>query len=196
MGFIASVVIAYLLGSVSCAILVAKLFNLPDPRTHGSGNAGATNVFRVGGKKAGLYVLLGDVLKGLLALVIAILFGVHGMALGFVALAAVAGHVYPVFFGFKGGKGVATAAGALFVISFWTLIFVVIVFALVLYFTRFVALASIAAVIAALIFLLIGGNYVYFFPFLLIAALIIWRHKDNIERMRAGTENKFSIPGK
>lgn len=193
MGFIISIVLAYLLGSVSCAILLAKYFNLPDPRTQGSGNAGASNVLRTSGTKAGVIVLVGDVLKGIIAIIIALLFHIKGFNLGLIALAAVIGHIFPVFFGFRGGKGVATAAGTLLIISFWTFIFVLITWGIVLFITRFVSLSSIIGSIAAPIYLIIGGNYVFFLPFAVIAALIIWKHSSNIQRLRAGTESKITF---
>lgn len=193
MGFIFSIIIAYLLGSLSCAILTAKFLNLPDPRTQGSGNAGATNVLRSNGTKAGIIVLVGDLVKGVIAVAIGIWLNQSGIALGFVALAAVVGHVFPVYFGFKGGKGVATAAGTLLVISFWTCIFVLLTWALILFFTRYVSLASIIGAIAAPIYLLVGGNFIYFLPFLIIAALIVWKHMDNINRLRSGSENKIKF---
>lgn len=193
MGFIISAIIAYLLGSISCAVLVTRFLKLPDPRTQGSGNAGATNVLRTSGGKAGILVLIGDMLKGLIAILIALLFHVKGAALGFVGLAAVIGHVYPVFFGFKGGKGVATAAGVLLPLSLVTFVFVLITFGIVMFVTRYVSLASMIGAIAAPIYLLIGGNYIYFLPFAFIAALIIWNHRSNIERLRAGTEPKATF---
>lgn len=193
MAFIASLVIAYLIGSISCAVLVAKHFKLPDPREEGSGNAGATNMLRLGGNKVALLVLVGDLLKGVIALVIAIVLQVHGLALGFVGLAAVLGHIFPVFFKFQGGKGVATAAGVLLPISFLTFLFAAVTWGVVLFVTRFVSLSSIIAVIAAPIYLLIGGNYVYFLPFALIAAVIVWKHRENIQRLRAGTESKIDF---
>lgn len=193
MGFIASVVIAYLIGSISAAMLVAKFMKLPDPRTEGSGNAGATNMLRIGGKKAGLMVLGGDALKGLIAVIIGVLFKQEGIALGFVGLAAVLGHVFPVFFKFKGGKGVATAAGVLLPISFVTFLFAAVTWGVVLFVTRFVSLSSLVAVLATPIYLLIGGNYLFFLPFAAIAGLIVWKHMDNIKRLRAGTEPKFDF---
>lgn len=192
MGFVASFIIAYLLGSISCAILVAKILNLPDPRTQGSGNAGATNVLRTSGTKAGVMVLVGDWLKGVIALLIAWAFHVHGIALGFVAMGAVIGHIFPLFFGFRGGKGVATAGGALIVISFWVFICVLITWGVILFLTRYVSLASMIACIAAPIYFLIGGYYTMFIPFAIIAILIIWKHSDNISRLRSGTEGKIT----
>jgi len=188
-----SLVIAYLLGSISFSDIVTKALKLPNPRTHGSGNAGATNVFRTGNKTAGILVLVGDILKGVIAVAIGYAFNLHGAAIGFVALAAVLGHIFPVFYGFKGGKGVATAAGTLIVISFWTFIFVLITWAIVAFVTRYVSLASMVAAIAAPIYLLIGGNFAVFFPFAIIAALIVWKHSNNIQRLREGTENKITF---
>jgi acyl phosphate:glycerol-3-phosphate acyltransferase len=193
MGLIFSLAIGYLLGSISTAIIVAKLLNFPDPRTQGSKNPGASNVLRTSGKLAGIIVLIGDALKGLLAVLIGMLFHVHGMGLGFVALAAVIGHMFPLFFGFKGGKGVATAAGALLAISFWTVIFALITWVVIVYFTRFISLASVVTSVAVPIYLLIGGNYLFFLPFAIIAILIIWKHSDNIKRLRAGNERKVTF---
>lgn len=193
MGFIASAVIAYLIGSVSCAMLVAKFLKTGDPRTQGSGNAGATNMLRIAGKKAGLIVLGGDALKGLLAVLVGVIFQVKGMALGFVGLAAVVGHVYPVFYKFKGGKGIATTAGVLLPLSFMTFLFAAVTWGVVLFVTRFVSLSSLVAALATPIYLLIGGNFPYFLPFAAIAGLIVWKHLDNIKRLRAGTEPKFDF---
>lgn len=110
----ALILLAYLLGSISSAIIVCKLMGLPDPRGQGSGNPGATNVLRIGGKKAAAITLLGDTLKGLLPVLIAWYFTANPMIIGLVGIAAFLGHLYPVFFGFKGGKGVATMLGVLF----------------------------------------------------------------------------------
>lgn len=192
MGFILSLAIAYLLGSVPCAILVAKLLKLPDPRQEGSGNAGATNTLRLHGKKPALFVLGGDFLKGFIAVLIASMIGVTGGLLGLVALAVVLGHVFPVFFKFKGGKGVATAAGAFLVLSFGITLLLMIIFAAIVYFTRYVSLASLIAVVAAPILFLFAVPAMAF-PALLVAALIVWKHSDNIERLRAGTESKIEF---
>lgn len=193
LGFISALVIAYLLGSVSSASLVSKWFKLPDPRQNGSGNPGATNMLRIGGKKAGLMVLAGDLLKGVIAVLLGMLCQVKGFELGLVALSAVLGHVFPVFYKFKGGKGVATAAGVLIPLSFLTFIFAAATWGVVLFVTRFVSLSSIIAVLATPIFLLIGGNFPYFVPFAAIAGLIVWKHRDNIERLKAGKEHTFEF---
>ncbi len=190
MTFILSVIIAYLLGSISTSILVSKYLKLPDPRTEGSKNAGATNMLRVGGKKPAIYALVGDVLKGVIAVLIGMLFHISGPALAFVGLAAVVGHMFPVFFGFKGGKGVATTAGVMLVLSFWVTLFLLATWVIVLLLSRYVSLASIVTAVAMPIYLLISGNAQYAFPTFLIAVLVVWKHWSNIERLRNGTENK------
>jgi glycerol-3-phosphate acyltransferase PlsY len=188
-----AIIIAYLLGSVSSSIVLAKLFHFPDPRTVGSGNAGASNILRTVGKNQAVVVLIGDVLKGLLAVGIARLFGVYGFGLAFVALAAVVGHVYPVFFKFRGGKGVATAIGAILGLSLFVGILLIIVWVAIAFLLRLASLASLAAAICAPIFILMFSWSAYFIPVLLITVLIVWKHWDNIERLRAGTENKIKF---
>ncbi|OGT68791.1 MAG: acyl-phosphate glycerol 3-phosphate acyltransferase [Gammaproteobacteria bacterium RIFCSPHIGHO2_12_FULL_45_9] len=192
MGFILSLVIAYVLGSISSGVLIAKLCKLPDPRAEGSGNTGATNTLRLYGKKPALFVLIGDVLKGFVAVLLASMLGVTGGLLGLVALAAVIGHVFPVFFKFKGGKGVATAAGAFLVLSFGVTLLLLIIFAAIVYFTRYVSLASMIAAIAAPILFIFSAPALAF-PALLVAGLIVWKHSDNIERLRTGTESKIEF---
>ena len=188
-----SVVIAYLLGSLSSAIIASKLLRLPDPRIQGSGNAGATNILRSGKKKLAVYVLSGDVLKGFVAVLIARALQVHHVGLAFVALFVVIGHVFPIFFNFHGGKGVATSAGALFVLSPWTSLFLIVVWCLTAFYWRYASLASIVTSIAALLFLLIGGQTHYLFPVSLIAVLIVYKHRDNIARLQKGTESKITL---
>lgn len=191
--FVVAAVIAYVIGSISSGVIVSRLLKLPDPRKSGSGNAGATNMLRINGKMPAILVLFGDVVKGLIAMMIAVAFHLTDFMLALVAFAAVAGHVFSCFLKFKGGKGVATAAGTLFALSPWTLLFAVIVWVAVLVFKRFVSLASISAAAATPVFLLVGGNFRYFVPYLLVAGLIAWKHRDNIQRLKAGTENKFEL---
>lgn len=193
MGFIISVVVAYLIGSLSCAILAAKFLKLPDPRTQGSGNAGATNILRLGGKQTALVVLLGDGLKGLIAVLIARMLHVHGVSLAFVALVVVIGHVFPLYFKFKGGKGVATSIGAIMGLSFWVAIFLIITWAAVLFIFRYSSVAGIITALAEPIYMLVAHNNHYFFPILLMGALIIWKHWENIQRLRQGTETKITF---
>ena len=194
MGFIISLVIAYLLGSISCGIIVSKMLNLPDPRQKGSGNPGATNVLRLGGKQAAAYVLIGDALKGLIAVLIARLLHVHGIALGFVAFVAVIGHIFPVYFKFKGGKGVATAIGAILGLAPWVAVFLIATWIIVLLIFRYASVAALITAIAAPIYMSIGGYFLsYTFPVLLITILIIWKHWENICRLRKGTEGKIKF---
>jgi acyl phosphate:glycerol-3-phosphate acyltransferase len=184
------IIIAYLVGSISCAILVCKAMKLPDPRTEGSGNAGATNVLRIAGKLPAVLTLVGDALKGFLPVLIAAWLGVWGFMLALVALAAVVGHIFPLYFKFKGGKGVATAFGGLLVLSFLAAIISIIVWIIIAAATRYISLASLVAIVIGTL-LILFIHTIYFLPVLIAALLIIWKHKENIERLKAGTENKF-----
>ena len=191
--FFISLAIAYLLGSLSTAIIASKIFKTVDPRTEGSMNAGATNVLRLAGKKQAIIVLVGDTLKGLIAVWIAAhVFGVQPFGLGLVALVAVIGHIFPVYFKFEGGKGVATAIGGVLGLSFISGILMIAVWIAIAFVTRFSSLASLAAVVLAPVFLLIFAKAAFFVPTALMAALIIWKHKENILRLRAGTESKIT----
>ena len=186
---------AYLIGAIPTGVILTRLVGGEDIRNAGSGNIGATNVYRVAGRKLGLITLLGDCLKGVIPLVIAIQ-GFHldetGVAL--VALAAFIGHCYPVYLGFKGGKGVATALGIFLVLSPLSVLCVLGVFVLVLWKWRYISLASIsAAATIPLLVILFEGSATLFGATLLIAALVIWKHRANIERLRSGTENKFKV---
>lgn len=185
--------IAYLLGSIETSVILSKLFKFPDPRTHGSGNSGATNVLRTAGKNQALLTLIGDMLKGFLAVLIALVFGVNGFFLAFILLAAVIGHIFPIFFQFRGGKGVATAIGGLLLLSFWTAIIAAIIWIATVIITRYISLASLIAIVASPILILIISQSAYFIPILIMAGLIIWKHKENIERLRAGIEHKVNL---
>ena len=194
MSAIIAIVIAYLLGSVSCAIILAKFTNNIDPRELGSKNAGATNVLRTSGKKDAAIVLVGDMLKGLLAVwIAAFIFHAHGFALGLVGVAAVVGHIFPLYFGFKGGKGVATAISVALGLSFFSGLLVLIAWAAIAFITRYSSLASIVSVILMPVFLTIFSTAAYFIPTALIAALIIWKHKENIARLKSNTETKIKF---
>ena len=195
-----AIVGGYLLGSVSFAVLVSRMFGLQDPRSYGSGNPGATNVLRSGSKAAAIAVLVLDVLKGLLPVALVLHIGPdYGLtgagAAALTGLAAFVGHLYPVFFGFKGGKGVATALGVVLALSPWLALAVLVVFGVVLAATRYVSLASMSAAAAAPLIMLLPGPWGHsvlaVVAFLVMAALLIWRHRANIERLRAGTEAKF-----
>lgn len=186
------IIIGYLVGSINSAILVCKAMKLPDPRTTGSGNAGSTNVLRIGGKLPATLVLICDILKGFLPVLIAGLFGVNGIWLATVALAAVIGHMYPLYFKFRGGKGVATAFGGVLALSVAVAFFCLVIWVLIVAMSRYVSLASLVSALMAAIFLIFVHLH-YFLPIAIIAALIVWRHMDNIARLRAGTENKIEF---
>ena len=193
MSALIAIVLAYLLGSLSSAIIISKILKTADPRTAGSGNAGATNMLRIAGKRQALLVMIADILKGLVAVWIGHLFHMHAFWLGLVAFAAVIGHIFPVYFGFKGGKGVATAIGATAGLSFLAGILMAAAWGAVALVTRYSSLASIIAVILAPIFILIFAKAILFIPSALIAALIIWKHKDNIGRLQNKTETKIEF---
>lgn len=193
MGIIIALILAYVIGSLSTSIILSKLLKWPDPRTAGSKNPGATNVLRTQGQKAALFVLLGDGFKGVLTIWIAMLLQVHGTALGIIALAAVIGHCYPVFFKFQGGKGVATGLGAILALSFLTGLIAIIIWVVVVMLTRYVSLASIIAITGSAFICVFFGAPTYFFPLLLLALFVIWRHKENISRLKSGSENKFNF---
>jgi glycerol-3-phosphate acyltransferase PlsY len=187
---------AYLIGCISFAILASRLFRLPDPRTYGSGNPGATNVLRSGRKGAAIVTLLGDTAKGVVAVLLAsylaprLGFGANTIAA--CAMSVFLGHLYPVFFGFRGGKGVATALGVLAALSVWLALGALVVFALALLFWRFVSLASVlAAIAAAFISVAQFGVHPYSVAVLFISALAIWRHRANLQRLATGTESKI-----
>lgn len=185
--------IAYLIGSLSSAIIVCKLFNLPDPRTQGSMNPGTTNVLRIGGKTPALITLIGDTLKGFLPVLIGHYVGINGFYLGLIAVAALLGHIYPVFFKFQGGKGVATAAGAILALSPIVGITAIITWILVAIIFRYSSLAALVATIATPIFMLLLGKISYLLPTLIITTIIIWKHWNNIQRLRSGSESKISF---
>lgn len=186
------VVLAYLLGSVSTAILTCRLMGLPDPREQGSRNPGATNVLRTGGKAAAAITLLGDLLKGLIPVLIARLLGAVDVVLGAVALAAVLGHVFPVFFGFKGGKGVATAFGAYLGIHWILGVSWGVAWLLVAALFRFSSLSALVATALAPLFAhwLLGSLWLTL-AIVAIAVVVIARHQSNIRNLLDGTEERI-----
>jgi glycerol-3-phosphate acyltransferase PlsY len=181
---------AYLLGSVSFAIVVSKAMRLPDPRSYGSGNPGATNVLRTGRKLAAVLTLAGDAGKGWLAVFLAML--VEPAAAPLAGLAAFLGHLFPVFHRFQGGKGVATAAGVLFGIDWRIGLGTVATWIIIAAFFRYSSLAALIAAAFAVFFtvLLLGFDTAAACVFV-IAALLVWRHKENILRLAAGTESRI-----
>jgi glycerol-3-phosphate acyltransferase PlsY len=187
------IVAAYLLGSIAFGILVSKLFGLPDPRTVGSGNPGATNVLRSGKKTAAALTLLGDVFKGWFPVWLALQSGMLMWVVSAVGLAVFFGHLYPIFYKFKGGKGVATALGVMLAISpilgLAALLTWVVVFAI----SRYSSLGAIVAAALAPVYawVLLSAYKDYFITVLVMSLLLIWRHRTNIQKLLAGTEAGF-----
>jgi glycerol-3-phosphate acyltransferase PlsY len=190
---IAFIVAAYLLGSISFGILISRAFGLPDPRTVGSGNPGATNVLRSGKKAAAVLTLLGDAAKGWLAVWLALHYGMLMWVVSGVGIAVIVGHLYPIFYGFKGGKGVATALGVMLAISLWLGLAVVISWALVFAVSRYSSLASIVAAALAPVYayFLLQPYEDYIWMTLVLALLLIWRHRSNIRKLLQGSEAGF-----
>lgn len=183
----------YLVGSLSSAIVVCRLLQLPDPRQEGSGNPGTTNVLRMGGKKAAALTLLGDVVKGTLPVLVAMIAGLSSFWVAAVGLAAVCGHIWPVFFQFKGGKGFATFLGVLLGLSWPLTVLSVAVWLLVAAITRYSSLAALITTALAPVFFLVSGHVAYTLPVLVMSGLLWYRHKNNIQRLRAGTESKIQL---
>lgn len=193
---LAVIVAAYLIGSISFAVVVSKLMGLPDPHSYGSGNPGATNVLRTGNKAAALLTLIGDGLKGLVAVLIAYRLGVSwgdaSLATAGAALAVFLGHLFPIFHRFEGGKGVATAAGVVFGLSWPLGLAMLAVWLVIAVAFRISSLASIFSAIAAppLGFFFLG-NWPEAWVLIPIALLLLWRHRANIRKLLAGTESKI-----
>lgn len=193
---LAVIVAAYLIGSISFAVVVSKLFGLPDPHSYGSGNPGATNVLRTGNKAAALLTLIGDGLKGLVAVLIAYRLGVSwgdaSLATAGAAVAVFLGHLFPIFHRFEGGKGVATAAGVVFGLSWPLGLAMLAVWLVIAVAFRISSLASIVSAIAAppLGFFFLG-NWPEAWVLIPIALLLLWRHRANIRKLLAGTESKI-----
>lgn len=189
---ILAVAAAYLLGSVPFAVLSSRLFGLADPRTYGSGNPGATNVLRSGNKKAALVTLLGDALKGWLAVFLAQHFGLSETTIALVALAVFLGHLFPLFLKFKGGKGVATAAGVLLALDPWLGLLTLATWLLVAYVSRYSSLAALlAALLAPLYAATLHGADSLFGVVVLIALALIAKHWGNLQRLMAGQEGRI-----
>jgi glycerol-3-phosphate acyltransferase PlsY len=184
------IILAYLCGSISSAIVVCRVAGLPDPRENGSGNPGATNVLRIGGKTAAAAVLIFDVLKGMLPVWLAYKFDVAPLYLGLTAIAACLGHIYPVFFHFRGGKGVATAFGAIAPIGWDLTGLMTVTWLLTVLLSGY---SSLGAIVSALV----APFYVWWFtpqftfPVAMLSCLILMRHHDNIQRLWRGQESKI-----
>ncbi|MBW8720994.1 MAG: glycerol-3-phosphate 1-O-acyltransferase PlsY [Polaromonas sp.] len=198
---IAATLLAYLLGSLSFAVIVSKGMGLKDPRSYGSKNPGATNVLRSGSKAAAITTLLLDALKGWLPVVLVKWFGSdYGMGDGTVAavgFAAFLGHLYPVFFQFKGGKGVATAAGVLMGVSWLLGLATLLTWVIVAFFSRYSSFASLAAAVFAPLYYLFGDREAWYVDkailvvMFAISALLIYRHRENISKLIKGTESRL-----
>ncbi len=183
---------AYLLGSISFGVIVSKAFGLPDPHSYGSGNPGATNVLRSGKKMAALLTLLGDAAKGWVAVWLALRFALPPEWVCAVAAGVFLGHLYPLYYGFKGGKGVATAFGILLAFSPWLGLAVFAAWVLVFALTRYSSLSAlVAAGISPLFAFYLFGNQVQSWMIAGLAALLVWRHKSNIQKLLAGEEAGF-----
>jgi len=193
--------LGYLLGSMSFAVLVSRALGLADPRSYGSGNPGATNVLRSGNKLAAALTLLLDAFKGWAAVWLAMVFGpAYGLGTPGVALVAVAvflGHLYPVFFDFKGGKGVATAAGVLLAVQPWLGLATVATWLIVAAFFRYSSLAALVAAVFAPFYYWFGGGLAWvtdpalLLALVIISAMLIWRHRGNISRLMRGEESRI-----
>jgi acyl phosphate:glycerol-3-phosphate acyltransferase len=190
---------AYLIGSLSFAVIVARIMGLPDPRTFGSGNPGATNILRTGKKTAAALTLLGDAAKGWLAVWLAGLAGAHLgvqiLAMHLAAITVFLGHLFPVFFGFKGGKGVATALGIMIALDPWLGLAVFATWLVVFAVSR---ISSLSALLAALLAPIFGayftGSRVTVITLCVLTVLLLWRHRANIQRLLAGEEGRFAKP--
>ena len=191
------IIFGYLLGSLASAIIVCRLIGLPDPRQQGSGNPGATNVLRLGGskaKKAAAITLLGDCLKGFLPVALANLADIGSVGIALTALAAFLGHLYPLFFNFQGGKGVATAFGAMLGLSLWIALAVFAIWLVMAQVFRISSLSALTAALAApLLLWWFALPSMYIVAVLAMAIFLIWRHRSNIQRLLSGSEGTITI---
>lgn len=193
---VSAVIAAYLIGSLSFAVIVSKYYGMDDPRTYGSGNPGATNVLRSGKKKAAALTLLGDALKGLVAVVLARCLQdaltLSDITIAMVAVAALVGHMWPLFFGFKGGKGVATALGVLLALSPATALVCAAIWLVMAFGFKVSSLAALAATVAApLVAFWLMPYPSWAWATVVIAVLVLYRHKSNIQNLLQGKEGKI-----
>ncbi|RUO40664.1 glycerol-3-phosphate acyltransferase [Pseudidiomarina aestuarii] len=190
---ILAIMSAYLFGSISSAVLVCKLFGLPDPRSAGSNNPGATNVYRIGGKLPAILTLFCDVLKGMIPVWVSYFLGIEPFFLGLIAVSACLGHIFPLYFQFRGGKAVATALGAMFPVA-WEMALLLIATWLVVF--RVSRVSSLAAIITVALapFYAYWIKPQYTVPIIMISVLIMWRHQSNIVRLRSGQETRIQRP--
>ncbi len=193
------ILIAYLIGSISFSYIAGKIFGKIDIREHGSKNAGATNVFRLLGLKAFLFASFFDILKGVVAVLLVRNFHPdQDLLIILSAVAAIVGHNWPIFFGFKGGKGIATTIGVIFGLHALSAIIVMLTMAIIVYFTRYVSLASLVGtlLLPILIYRFVGTN-IYYLIFAITLTIMAWyRHRANIVRLYNGTESKLGVKKK
>ncbi|HVE43786.1 MAG TPA: glycerol-3-phosphate 1-O-acyltransferase PlsY [Gammaproteobacteria bacterium] len=190
---VVSFLFAYFIGSFSSAIIVCQVMRLPDPRTHGSSNPGATNVLRIGGKKAAFFTLAGDMLKGFLPVLFVQLIGLPQIAVLLTALGAFLGHLFPIFFHFKGGKGVATAIGCMFALNLPAGVCWVITWVMIVLLSQYVSLASlIATSLAPFYFWLFQAGSGAITVISIMSLLLIYRHRSNIVKLMQGKESKIT----
>ena len=201
MNTLIATIAAYLVGSISFAVVMSRAFGLSDPRTYGSKNPGATNVLRSGSKKAAIATLIGDAAKGWLAVWLAVhygpQFGIEEGGIALVAIAVFLGHLWPVFFKFVGGKGVATALGVLLGINVWLGLATLATWLIVAYAFRYSSLAAlIASIFAPFYYGLLFGADEILFAVAAMSALLLWRHSSNIANLMAGKESKIGSKAK
>ena len=189
------IAVAYLFGSLSSAVVISQLFGLPDPRTAGSKNPGATNVYRLGGRVPALLVLVMDILKGTIPVYGSYFLGIEPIMLGVIAIFACLGHIFPLYFGFKGGKAVATAFCAMLPIGLDLAGLLILSWVVVVFLTGYSSLGALIAVSLAPLFTFLIKP-LYTVPVAMLSLLIILRHKDNIARLLAGNESKVWDKGK
>ncbi|AFT94124.1 glycerol-3-phosphate 1-O-acyltransferase PlsY [Alteromonas sp. 07-89-2] len=189
------IAVAYLFGSLSSAVVISQLFGLPDPRTAGSKNPGATNVYRLGGRVPALLVLVMDILKGTIPVYGSYFLDIEPIMLGVIAIFACLGHIFPLYFGFKGGKAVATAFGAMLPIGLDLAGLLILSWVVAVFLTGYSSLGALIAVSLAPLFTFLIKP-LYTVPVAMLSLLIILRHKDNIARLLAGNESKVWDKGK
>ena len=192
MTYFLSAIAGYLIGSISSAVIVSRLMGLPDPRQEGSGNPGATNVLRLGGKLAAALTLIGDILKGAIPVLIAASLAAEPMAIALAGAGSFFGHLFPVFFGFKGGKGVATALGVFLAINPFIALSLALTWLTIAIIFRFSSLAAIISSASAPLWAWwFDSSDVYIVLAFALAIILVWRHSENIKRLIAGTESKI-----
>ncbi|XXK21621.1 glycerol-3-phosphate 1-O-acyltransferase PlsY [Arenicellales bacterium nBUS_48] len=192
MTYFLSAIAGYLIGSISSAVIVSRLMGLPDPRQEGSGNPGATNVLRLGNKLAAALTLIGDILKGAIPVLISASLAADPMAVALAGAGAFFGHLFPVFFGFKGGKGVATALGVFLAINPFIALSLALTWLTIAIIFRFSSLAAIVSSASAPLWAWwFDSSGIYILLAFALAIILVWRHSGNIKRLIAGTESKI-----